>query len=346
MILLFPSLFFPFFLHLLYNTNTENDITSIGARAILNALAYNDTLNEITGLYHNQIDRKFVIESISRILYSHLDTLSPELEQRRRNQFEKNKRSSMNAMDTLVEPLGSHLPSPDEVSEGSLDWADRLYNDETEFVVNVATVTNSIPLLGEVSVTVTEEEQNADDADAADEGENINIVAVDPTPKAVSAAATTMMMMNRYADMPPPKEYFDRLMILQAAPLVYLSQRNNNNTRVPFPLHDFDHETTIIRNALEGSTRLDASIDVEVESASVENFVSFMRSRGSSRVLHFTGFGHPQHVLAFEDSGVNCDGYLDDTFTLDRLNSLVQEANPPLQLVVVNSFHSGKFTKR
>merc|ERR1712238_208617 len=160
-----------------------------------------------------------------------------------------------------------------------------------------------------------------------------------------AAAATTMMMMHRYADMPPPKEYFDRLMILQAAPLVYLSQKNNNSTRIPFPLHDFDHETSIIRNAVEGSTRLDASIDVEVESASVENFVSFMRSGGSSRVLHFTGFGHPHHVLAFEDSGLNCDGYLDDTFTVERLQSLVQEAKPPLQLVVVNSFHSGRIGK-
>jgi len=328
----------------------ENDITSIGARAILNALAYNDTLHEITGLYHNQIDRKFVIESISRILYSQLDILSPDLEQQRRQHYVRNKRSSMNAMDTLVEPLGSHLPSPDEVSEGSLDWADRLYNDDTEFVVNVAAVTNSIPLLGEVSVTVTEEEQQQADADTeadtdAGNGEATTKAVVDVSSMTSAAVATTMMMMNRYAEMPPPKEYFDRLMILQAAPLVYLSQKNNNNTRIPFPLHDFDYETSMIRTAVEGATRLEASIDVEVEAASVDNFVSFMRSGGSSRVLHFTGFGHPHHVLAFEDSGLNCDGYLDDTFTVERLQSLVQEAKPPLQLVVVNSFHSGRIGK-
>ena len=308
------------------NVPKENDITSIGARALLNSLAYNTTLRDITGLYHNQIDREFVIEAISRILYSNLDTLpTPDMEQHRRIQYETNKRASMNAMETLVEPLGSGLPAPDEVSEGSLDWADRLYNDETEFVVNVATASHTIPLLGEVSVVAPTMVGVNEDEDDAKRQHVID---------ALPAAAARMMA---YVEMPEPKEYYDRVIILQSAPLVWLK----DTTRVPIPQHDFDHETTTIQSALESSGRFDAVIDVEVEPASVENFTRFLKS-GASRILHFTGYGHSQHVLALEDN--SGDGYMDDSFSLDQLNVLVKEA-PNLQLVVVNSFHSGRIGK-
>ena len=52
------------------------------------------TLHEITDLYHDMIDRKLVIECISRILYSHLDALSPEFEPPRRAGYEKGTSSS------------------------------------------------------------------------------------------------------------------------------------------------------------------------------------------------------------------------------------------------------------
>eukprot|EP00339_Tiarina_fusa_P021777 CAMPEP_0117079836 /NCGR_PEP_ID=MMETSP0472-20121206/56345_1 /TAXON_ID=693140 ORGANISM="Tiarina fusus, Strain LIS" /NCGR_SAMPLE_ID=MMETSP0472 /ASSEMBLY_ACC=CAM_ASM_000603 /LENGTH=661 /DNA_ID=CAMNT_0004807261 /DNA_START=277 /DNA_END=2260 /DNA_ORIENTATION=+ len=105
----------------------ENDVTSTGARALLSSLANNNTLREITGLYHNQIDRKFIIAAIKRLLVSHTgeevsgpfkpngDNMTSILE------------SSMSAMETLAEPLGSKLPPPEEMSESSMDWADKLY---------------------------------------------------------------------------------------------------------------------------------------------------------------------------------------------------------------------------
>ena len=344
-----------------YDTK-ENDITSIGGRSLLNSLAYNTTVRTITGLYHNEIDRNFIIESISRILYSNLDTLnSAKKEQYRRIQYENQKRSSMNAgMDTLVEPLtgtgtgtGSGLPTiptVEEVSEGSLDWADRLYNDDTELVSSSSVV---ITNLGEVSAIEKEDDQEKVQQQQQQNNNNAAAVVVEPTTQLVSN------INYRYADMPPPVEYFDRIMILQAAPLIYLSSsqtdQEQRQQQQPIPLHDFDYEISIIRNSLDSSSnRFDAKIDIEINTASIDAFTTFMKASGSSvgiqrsRVLHFTGFGHPQHVFGFEESSTSgtsgCDGYLDDTFDFNKLNTLVKEASS-LQLVVVNSYHSGRIGK-
>jgi len=51
----------------------ENDIHNIGARAILTALDMNTTIREISGLWRNKIDRRFIIVAIRRLLLSHSD---------------------------------------------------------------------------------------------------------------------------------------------------------------------------------------------------------------------------------------------------------------------------------
>ena len=355
-----------------YDTK-ENDISSIGGRSLLNSLAYNTTVKTITGLYHNEIDRNFIIESISRILYSNLDTLnSAKKEQYRRIQYENQKRSSMNAgMDTLVEPLTGAgtgtgnssglptIPTVEEVSEGSLDWADRLYNDDTELVSSSSVV---ITNLGEVSAIEKEDDQEKVQQQQQKLNNNVDNDVDAAAAAAVVVEPTTQLVSNinyRYADMPPPVEYFDRIMILQAAPLIYLSLSQTEQEQLqqqqPIPLHDFDYEISIIRNSLDSSSnRFDARIDIETNTASIDAFTTFMKASGSSvgiqrsRVLHFTGFGHPQHVFGFEESSTSgtsgCDGYLDDTFDLNKLNTLVKEASS-LQLVVVNSYHSGRIGK-
>ena len=306
----------------------ENDITSVGARALLNSLSQNMMLNEITGLYHNQIDRKFVIEAISRILYSHMDVLPANFEQERREQYETDKRASMTATDTLVEPLGSTLPVPDEISEGSLDWADRLYMDETDFVEQVGVPIGELSMKDPSPELPKKPSMDADDEEA-DPVASVPMRAV-AEPEGVTVA--------RYSDMAPIKVASDRLVVIQAAPLAYLARGTTN--REPVPLHDFDLELNIIKNAMEGAARMDANIDVEVRAASVGVFSSLLKS-GRSRVLHYTGYGNATHVLSFEDE----EGYLDDSFDLDDLSGLVQAANPPIDLVVVNSFHSGRIGK-
>jgi len=296
----------------------ENDITSIGARALLNSLALNHTLRQITGLYHNMIDRKFVIESISRILYSHLETVSPDVERQRRSLYERDKRKSMRKEDTLIEPLSSNLPTPDEISEGELDWADRLYHDVTDMVES------GVPL-GEV----------ARDADCVSVKTAPD---VDLNDSVIKVIEPTGSMLSQFTEMPEPKFHLDRVMVFQAAPLSYVEP----DTGIPraIPIHDFDNESTTIRNALDGSSRLDATIDMEIKPGTVDAFTTFLES-GRSRVLHFSGYGNPHQGLAFEDG----TGRLDDSFCLDKLPELVKAAKSSLDLVVVNSFHSGRIGK-
>ena len=303
----------------------ENDVTSVGARALLNSLSSNKSLNEITGLYHNQIDRKFVIEAISKILYSHMEVIPANLEKERRAQYEKDKRAAMTATDTLVEPLGATLPIPDEISEGSLDWADRLYMDDTDFVEQSGVPLGEFTLKDPPPATTMEEEDDM-------EGAAKNV------PSRVLLEEPEAPVVTRYADMPPIASSSDRLTVLQAAPLAVLVR--GSTFREPVPLHDFDLELNILKSAVEGAARLDGKIDTEVKAATITNFTSVIKS-GRSRVLHFTGYGNAEHVLSFEDD----EGYLDDNFELDSLRGLVQSANPPLELVVVNSFHSGRIGK-
>jgi len=52
----------------------ENEITNIGARALLSAMNVNVTLCEISGLWRNQIDRRFLIVAIRRLLLARLST--------------------------------------------------------------------------------------------------------------------------------------------------------------------------------------------------------------------------------------------------------------------------------
>eukprot|EP00980_Cylindrotheca_fusiformis_P019269 scaffold6589_cov123-Cylindrotheca_fusiformis.AAC.5 len=84
----------------------ENDISNSGARAILSALAINTSVREISGLYHNQIDRKFIIVAIKRLLHRY------------------GERSGNGISPTDEDP---------DHSDNSTGWAQQLYSDERHF---------------------------------------------------------------------------------------------------------------------------------------------------------------------------------------------------------------------
>ncbi|KAG7373277.1 leucine rich repeat LRR-containing protein [Nitzschia inconspicua] len=312
----------------------ENDITSIGARALLSSLALNSTLREVTGLYHNQIDRKFIIACIKRLLYSHVETVSSEYEAQQKVQLMME--ASLNAMDSLAEPLGSALPPPDEVSESSLDWAEKLYAPGEDAKAPILEINAPGVPLGNFDKKMEHDENctcevcvnNREKASASVESEKPGSeipVAVKPK-------------KSRYAEMPPPKAELDRLTVFQSAPLAYFDKETGLHHA--FPLHDFDYEKVIIQHALEGALKLDRTIELEVEAATVDTFKTFIASR-TSRVMHFSCFGHPTQILAFE----NGEGYLDTTMNVELLKTLIESAKTKPQLVVVNSFHSGRIGK-
>jgi hypothetical protein len=309
----------------------ENDITSIGARALLSSLASNGTLREITGLYHNQIDRKFIIASIKRLLHSHVEAITSEYDAQQRVLMDME--SSLNAMDTLAEPLGSALPPPDEVSESSLDWADKLYAPGEDAKAPISEINTPGVPLGNFDKTKEHDESCACDVCV----NNRNKANSEPAARGIEMPVTKPKK-SRYAEMPPPKEQMDRLTIFQSAPLAYFNRETSLHHA--FPLHDFDHEKVIIQHALEGSLKLDRTIELEVEPATVDSFKAYLESE-TSRVLHFSGFGHPTRILAFE----NAEGYLDTSMTVEDLKDLIGACKSPPKLVVVNSFHSGRIGK-
>jgi len=280
----------------------ENDITSIGARAILASMASNSTLKEITGLYHNQIDRKFIIVAIKQLLQSN-NGGSTEPKSEENSILEE----SLAAMETLAEPLGSKLPPPNEEgSEGSLDWAEKLYTVADTHGAQVHLVDNDG---GEAT----------EQAPALSKAENgVNGHAKD---EAV------------FKELPAPVTDFDRLMVFQSAPLAYFNRETSLYLNVP--LQNFDHERTVLKNSVKEAERFEATIQVEVEAGKLGRLRTFFE-KGTSRVLHLSCYGHPEQ-LTFENGTGSVE-----ILEVEELRSLVQSAKCPLQLVVVNSFYSGR----
>jgi len=302
----------------------ENDITSVGARAILACLASNSTLQEITGLYHNQIDRKFIIAAIKRLLQSHVEIITDETKEDERMQAAVE--ASMSAMDTLAEPIGEKLPAPDEVSESSLDWAEKLYNEGT------ATGTpEGVPPILEITTDPGPKLQNeiVEPPKRAPVPPKVEEVA-----PAVDVAAQKQGMT--FKDMAPPRTKFDRITVFQAAPLAYFNR--NTSLHHAVPLHEFGHEVNILKHVAKDAAKGDAEIEVEALPCTLDNFRLFL-SKGTAGVLHFSSHGHPDQ-LAFENGA----GYIDG-LAPDALKKIMATSKVPIKLVVVNSYHSGRIGK-
>lgn len=315
----------------------ENDITSSGARALLSSLAQNRTLREITGLYHNQIDRKFIVAAIKRLLQSHFEEVdgidlneqSPELA------IEE----SMSAMETLAEPLGNTLPPPEEMSEGSLDWADKLYAPGQDGTIIPMAERNDpgVPL-GNFDKKMEHGPDcicdSCQTATARKEERSTPKSITRPPPR--SGNRPKPMMFER---MPEPQSDFDRVTVFQSAPLTYFNRATNMHHGVP--LHDYDYERYGLKKSMEAAEKAGTTVELEIEPGYIEKLRTFFE-KGSSRVLHLSCFGHPDQ-LAFEDDS----GFV-ETMSSEELENLIKVHNAgpcPLKLVVVNSFHSGRIGK-
>lgn len=304
----------------------ENDITSVGARSILSSLASNNTLREITGLYHNQIDRKFIIVAIKQLLLSHVEGGDEEEfgKRMKKNEMQSILEESMSAMDTLAEPLGSRLPVPEEGSESSLDWAEKLYAPG-----------GGVPL-GEFDKDMEHNEDcTCETCMKRKNKEKPKQESHPSTPPARTNGQVVQRGMT-FAEMPLPKANFDRLTVFQSGPLAYFNRISSVHHSVP--LKDFDHETAVLKHALQEAEKLEANIELEVEPGHPDRLRAFFEE-GTGRVLQLSGYGHPDY-LAFENGA----GYV-EKLAVEELKNLIENGKCPLQLVVVNSFHSGRIGK-
>jgi Ran GTPase-activating protein (RanGAP) involved in mRNA processing and transport len=307
----------------------ENEITSLGARKMLSALASNTTLREITGLYRNQIDRKFIIVAMKRLMETHKEQHGAVANDGRLMEITEDGEES------LEESAGEDAVAPEDKSHQSLNWEDKLYapasgEDARPPIGMISTIhvespiksrveneasTDKIP--GEIHSATTEaeaEEQSNSNHSTPDDGSESDGSGLDDD-----------------EDAPPLPSSFDRLTVFHAAPLAYFNADTAMHHAIP--LHDFGHETRVIQNSIKESEKIGGTIEMQIETGTSENLKTFF-CEPQSRIIHISTHGHRSY-MTLEDGR----GHMENLDMKD-FSSLVKSGGGTLILVVVSSYHS------
>jgi serine/threonine protein kinase len=123
---------------------------------------------------------------------------------------------------------------------------------------------------------------------------------------------------------------YDRIVIFQAAPLVY---RDEYNDIQPLPQLDFNQESAMLRGALRDAEQVGCTIDVVLETGSLDRLNAFMAQQ-MSEVMHFSGHGK-QTYMAWEDER----GSLKMVFE-EELKRQISGIDKFLKCVFVSACHS------
>lgn len=237
----------------------ENDISNSGARAILSALAINTSVREISGLYHNQIDRKFIIVAIKRLLHRY------------------GERTGQDAAPVEDDPEHSE--------QNSVGWAQQIYSDERHFDEKEPDEEDQGPSIALEAIehwdwgTFGIEEIEASQASRRD---SLN---------AVTSAAG--VVEDEPAVEAPKVLPQDRLTVFQSAPLAYFDRALSEHHAVP--IFDFEYEADAIDEALDDKEALGGVIHLNVENVTAGRFKVFFM-QGISPIMHFSGIGQPDCV--------------------------------------------------
>ena len=316
----------------------ENDISNTGARAILSALAVNTSVREISGLYHNQIDRKFIIVAIKRLLHRYGER-NQGAATADENETAPAAAEGTDTMDLTAVREGEKAPGDskdDDSSETSLNWAAQLYStEEAEQEKEVATVRHDSIRRSSVALEAIEHWDwgtfGIEEIEAAGDG---------PMSPHYSPKKETKEVVTIEPSIPAPHlsgEYpTDRLTVFQSCPLAFFDRKSQEHHAVS--LIDFEFEARSLKEALEDDVTLGAKIEVEFENATSDRFNVFFAHGGSS-VLHFSCFGHPD-FLAME----NGFGYM-QALSSDDLRRFVSHSKDNVKVVLVSSNHPEKIAK-
>jgi hypothetical protein len=204
---------------------------------------------KFTGLYHKSNGSKVLLShplSVCSIL-THVEKITSEYEAQLKVQ--QMMEASLSAMDTWAEPLDATLPTPDEGSESSLDWADKnsllperppghRFQKSTHLMFPWGIWTkiwNTMDIVPVANVSTKRNKTAAAAPPVSDEtGWDVSV--------------TSKPKKSRYAEMPLPKTEMDRSTVFQSAPLAYFNEETTLHHA--FPLHDFDHEKAATHIAL------------------------------------------------------------------------------------------------
>lgn len=287
----------------------ENDISNTGARAILSALAINTSVREISGLYHNQIDRKFIIVAIKRLLHRY------------------------------GERTGQAAPAAEgeqeeERSVHSENWAQQIYSDERHFDEKEEEQEQGPSIALEAiehwdwgTFGIEEIEASRAPQQSAVEPD------VPPTPEVAEVEPAAAEIVE--AEEEPAKEETelptDRLTVFQSAPLAYFDRKTSEHHAIP--IFDFAYEADAIEDALADHQAIGGVIELNVENVTAGRFkVSFLQ--GTSPIMHFSGHGH-EDVVALE----NGFGYMQALPPSD-LQRFVKNGEGKVKVVVLHTCYA------
>lgn len=286
----------------------ENDISNAGARAILSALAVNTSVREISGLYHNQIDRKFIIVAIKRLLHRYGERNGQPV--------------PADGVDNPDEVTLQQAPAVGaDDSDGSTNWASQLYSqdapNEEEPPKRSSIALEAIETWdwGTFGIEEIENQEAEVMAERAKEEE-----AAKEAPK----------------ELAPPVPAADglrlgRITVFQSAPLAYFNRHTSEHHDVP--LLDFEHERRALEDALSQKESLGADVSIDYDTATQDRFADFF-TKGTSPILHFSGHGHDDS-LALE----NGFGYMQALSPAD-LKRFVALNKGVTKVVFVSSVHA------
>mmetsp|Transcript_37350 Transcript_37350/g.57949 ORF Transcript_37350/g.57949 Transcript_37350/m.57949 type:complete len:1510 (+) Transcript_37350:109-4638(+) len=318
----------------------ENDISNTGARAILSALAVNTSVREISGLYHNQIDRKFIIVAIKRLLHRYGERtgqpVQQEIDDSLRNKpemggmdaEEKAEETAQAGAIGAAAPHGGDDDDKSQESTGSINWAAQLYStedgkkeDEPEPAKRTSVALEAIEHWDWGTFGIEEIEA----AGEASNSTNLKMAEVEPEPKPKPAPPPE-------AAPPVPRatgERYDRLAIFQSAPLAYFDRTTTDHHEVP--ILDFDYEAAVLKEALTDPGALGgADIELLFENATTDRFNVFF-SQKLSPAMHISCHGHPD-CLAFE----NGFGYM-QALPAEDLKRHIKRSDGMVKVVFVSS---------
>eukprot|EP00934_Nitzschia_sp_Nitz4_P000013 Nitzschia sp. Nitz4//scaffold12_size214221//67319//71587//NITZ4_001491-RA/size214221-processed-gene-0.153-mRNA-1//-1//CDS//3329534993//13//frame0 len=240
----------------------ENYIKNSGARALLYALDENTTIKDISGLWRNKIDRRYITIAIRQLLLSEKpseETLKKLFVQ---SPWDKEGRgmSGFEFTESLSTPI-SNAVSEFEDDDQSVDFP-----------------------TGPLETVLEQETEPLEDE-----------AKIQP-PRLIPEAALPVDAGNTIGSVDPERAAHGGVSIFQSFPLVYPTEEMGLMTANP--LHDYVEEASVVREALGCNT--ESQLDVQVVVATKENLESFSLGR-SDQILHFSCSGYSD-ALILEDS--------------------------------------------
>jgi len=338
----------------------ENDITNTGARALLSALAVNVSMKEISGLYHNQIDRKFIIVAIKRLLHRGA-TDDCQQDEENRDKSEKSDDSNDVGGHVLIDQVATaeETEGTESTTFSSSTSADdivqplngsRKNTRSSETTLSISTHSNGSLALeaienwdwGTFGIEEIEQKSTADTESQIDQflKDIEEELSQDGDEPLVDKSHKSAVNSERTASQ-KSQTYSDRLVVFQSAPLAYFDRKSMQHHRVP--LLDFRYEAEAIRGIFADAANTDSSVEVVFETATQHNFNNCF-AKAWSPILHFSCYGNPD-CIALE----NGFGYM-QALPNDAMKKMVSTARAAassnqVEVVVISSCYADQLAE-